>query len=120
MAYHVHRLARLGPPMLISGNWYKFKCGVTVQPGDGGDMAAVITDCMATPTRAQVMGENGRRMLVTHFSRSCAMAKWDEVLKRYCNCPGSWAMLSGAQPFCEVRRVPAQGFDDVPALLFCG
>ena len=23
MAYHVHRLARLGPPMLISGNWYK-------------------------------------------------------------------------------------------------
>lgn len=22
MAYHVHRLARLGPPMLISGNWY--------------------------------------------------------------------------------------------------
>ena len=25
MAYHVHRLARLGPPMLISGNWYYSK-----------------------------------------------------------------------------------------------
>ena len=28
MAYHVHRLARLGPPMLISGNWYKLSSAV--------------------------------------------------------------------------------------------
>ena len=38
MAYHVHRLARLGPPMLISGNWYdtQFKRFSAEPPLTGG------------------------------------------------------------------------------------
>ena len=88
-------------------------------------MAAVGADRSSEPVRSFGTFTSDLRALADWFAE-CGVTTvvmestsvyWIPI---YGNCPGSWAMLSGAQPFCEVRRVPAQGFDDVPALLFCG
>ena len=50
MAYHVHRLARLGPPMLISGNWYEAHIRVRA-----GSRAYSITGITHTISSTSVM-----------------------------------------------------------------
>ena len=62
MAYHVHRLARLGPPMLISGNWYN--------PCFGLDFASV------SEIRSQIMEQRNKGAAVLLISEDL-----DEILE---------------------------------------
>lgn len=59
----------------------RYQCGVTIQPGDGPGMAAAIERFMEDPARVEEMGQNGRRMLVEHFSKARAMERWESLLK---------------------------------------
>ena len=59
----------------------RYQCGVTIQPGDGPGIAAAIEHFMEDPPRVEEMGQNGRRMLVDHFSKARAMERWESLLK---------------------------------------
>lgn len=58
----------------------RFHCGVSIQPGDGAELARVIQNFMETPAEVKVMGDNARQMLVNHYATSRAMAQWEKVL----------------------------------------
>jgi glycosyltransferase involved in cell wall biosynthesis len=59
----------------------RHQCGVTIQPGDGAGMAAAIARFVGDPATLQAFGQNGRRMLVDHFSKDRAMARWGSLLE---------------------------------------
>ncbi len=59
----------------------RYQCGVTIQPGDGAGMAASIERFMTDPAEVQALGRNGRQMLVDHFSKARAMARWESLLE---------------------------------------
>lgn len=56
-------------------------CGLTVPPGDGAAMAAAIAHMMQDRDTVADMGRRGREMLVAHYSRACAMARWEDLLR---------------------------------------
>jgi colanic acid biosynthesis glycosyl transferase WcaI len=59
----------------------RYQCGVTIQPGDGAGMATAIERFMNEPAKVQACGQNGRQMLVDHFSKDRAMARWESLLE---------------------------------------
>lgn len=56
-------------------------CGLTVTPGDGAAMAAAISRMMQDREAVEEMGRRGREMLVAHYSRARAMARWGDLLR---------------------------------------
>jgi glycosyltransferase involved in cell wall biosynthesis len=44
-------------------------------------MAAAIARFVGDPATLQAFGQNGRRMLVDHFSKDRAMARWGSLLE---------------------------------------
>lgn len=58
----------------------RHQCGVSVRPGGGAEMAQVIERLMHAPEEVKLLGDSARQMLVAHYSRSCAIAKWESLL----------------------------------------
>lgn len=59
----------------------RFACGMSVAPGDSEGLALAIERLMTVPEDAVTMGQNGRRMLVDHYSRERAMERWENLLR---------------------------------------
>ena len=81
-------IAAAGRPVLNVGSPYgeiaelvrTYRCGLTIEPGDGGGLAGAIEQLMRSPQEASAMGARGRQMIDEHFSKARALVSWEELL----------------------------------------
>jgi colanic acid biosynthesis glycosyl transferase WcaI len=58
------------------------ECGVIVPPGEPDTLAGTILDLRGDPERLQRLGENGRALLESHFSRQRCIDRYEEMLQQ--------------------------------------
>jgi colanic acid biosynthesis glycosyl transferase WcaI len=58
------------------------ECGVIVPPGEPDSLAGTILDLRSNPGRLERLGENGRALLESHFSRQQCVDRYEEMLQQ--------------------------------------
>lgn len=58
------------------------ECGVIVPPGEPDTLAGTILDLRSDPGRMERLGENGRALLESHFSRQRCIDRFEEMLQQ--------------------------------------
>jgi colanic acid biosynthesis glycosyl transferase WcaI len=58
------------------------ECGVIVPPGEPDTLAGTILDLRGDPGRLERLGENGRALLESHFSRQRCIDRYEEMLQQ--------------------------------------
>ncbi len=65
----------------IAGLVRRHDCGVVVEPGDGGCLAATLRRLRAEPGQLVEMGHRARAMLDAHFTRRQAFNRWRSLVE---------------------------------------
>ncbi|HEY6619475.1 MAG TPA: hypothetical protein VIY68_08020, partial [Steroidobacteraceae bacterium] len=56
------------------------RCGIVVEPGDADGLANTIVQLSRDAEMRDLMGRNARAMLDNNFTRSRALASWQNVV----------------------------------------
>lgn len=59
-------------------------CGISVEPGSGGRLAAELRALQADPQRLQALGVKARRVALTRHTSDSAAADWSALLAELC------------------------------------
>jgi glycosyltransferase involved in cell wall biosynthesis len=72
----------VGPPGCeIAALLNRQKCGQSVGPAGGAELAAIIGGLQADPTRVAMLGRNARELYENQFTYAAALARWDQLLR---------------------------------------
>lgn len=86
----VYEIMASGRPLLASADrgsdlWNLVEqtgCGIVVEPTDARALADAVLRLRHSPDERQVMGERGRAVAQSHYSRASVVAQYEEILRR--------------------------------------